>query len=45
MSTILVRTVDRYGIREKVTYDALVPINLVDIFHVGWLVHCRRHLE
>jgi hypothetical protein len=45
MSTILVRTVDRYGIRDKVTYYMFVPINLVNVFHAGWLVHCRRRLK
>src|ERR1700689_567029 len=38
-TTILVRTVDRYGIREKVTYCNLIPINLADIHHTGWLVN------
>src|ERR1700683_4963837 len=45
MSTILVRTVDHYGIREKVTYCNLIPINLADIHHTGRLVHRGRCFE
>jgi len=45
MSTILVRTVDHYGIREKVTYCCLIPSIQADIYHTGWLVHRRWCFE
>jgi hypothetical protein len=45
MSTILVRTVDCYGIRKKVTYYSLIPIIPADIYHTGWLVHHRRRFK